>query len=74
MYLLGSRYCDTEKLSNLAWSLFGDINGGWQRMQAICDYVNNRISSDTSIPVPIAPPRRVMRSASASAGTLRIWL
>jgi hypothetical protein len=30
-FLLASRYCDTEKLSNLAWSLFGHIGGGWQR-------------------------------------------
>jgi transglutaminase-like putative cysteine protease len=37
IYLLGSRYCDTEKLSNLAWSLFGGIVPGWQRVQAICD-------------------------------------
>ena len=43
MYLLGSRYCDTEKLSNLAWSLFGNVRGGWQRVQAICDYVHNRL-------------------------------
>ena len=28
VYLLGSRYCDTQKLSNLAWSLFGAIQGG----------------------------------------------
>jgi len=43
VFLLGSRYCDTQKLSNLAWSLFGQIKGGWQRVQAICDYVHNRI-------------------------------
>jgi transglutaminase-like putative cysteine protease len=43
MYLLGSRYCDTEKLSDLAWSLFGGVNGGWERVQAICDYVHNHI-------------------------------
>jgi transglutaminase-like putative cysteine protease len=44
IYLLGSRYCDTEKLSNLAWSLFGGITSGWQRVQAICDYAHDRIS------------------------------
>ena len=33
LYLLGSRYCDTQKLSDLAWSQFGGINGGWQRVQ-----------------------------------------
>ena len=43
IYLLGSRYCDTEKLSNLAWSLFGGVTPGWQRVQAICDYVHDRI-------------------------------
>jgi transglutaminase-like putative cysteine protease len=42
-YLLGSRYCDTQKLSDRAWSMFGGIAGGWQRVQAICDYVHDRI-------------------------------
>src|SRR6202040_3936526 len=44
IYLLGSRYCDTEKLSDLAWSLFGGMTAGWQRVQAICDYAHERIS------------------------------
>ena len=44
LYLLGSRYCDTEKLSNLAWSLFGSTAPGWQRVQAICDYAHDRIN------------------------------
>lgn len=43
-YLLGSRYCETDHLSNLAWSLFGSVPGGWARVQAICDYVHNRLS------------------------------
>ncbi|KIZ43107.1 MULTISPECIES: transglutaminase family protein [Rhodopseudomonas] len=43
IYLLGSRYCDTDKLSNLAWSMFGGIPTGWERVQAICDYVHTRI-------------------------------
>ena len=42
-YLLGSRYCDTQKLSDQAWAMFGGIAGGWQRVQAICDYVHDRI-------------------------------
>jgi transglutaminase-like putative cysteine protease len=44
VYLLGSRYCDTQKLSDLAWSLFGHVTPGWQRVQAICDYAHQRIS------------------------------
>jgi transglutaminase-like putative cysteine protease len=43
VYLIGSRYCDTQKLDNLAWSLFGHIQGGWRRVQAICDYVHTHI-------------------------------
>ena len=43
IYLLGSRYCDTEKLSDLAWSLFGGVTPGWQRVQAIVDYAHQRI-------------------------------
>jgi transglutaminase-like putative cysteine protease len=42
-YLLGSRYCDTQKLADQAWSLFGKIQGGWPRAQAICQYVHDRI-------------------------------
>jgi transglutaminase-like putative cysteine protease len=43
VYLLGSRYCDTQKLTDLAWSKFGHINAGWQLVQSICDYVHDRI-------------------------------
>jgi transglutaminase-like putative cysteine protease len=43
MYLLGSRYCDTEKLRDIAWPLFGSIPDGWQRVQAVCDYVHSRL-------------------------------
>jgi transglutaminase-like putative cysteine protease len=44
IYLLGSRYCDTDRLSDVAWSLFGQGPGGWDRVQAICDYVHNHIT------------------------------
>jgi transglutaminase-like putative cysteine protease len=43
VFLLGSRYCDTQKLSEIAWSMFGSLADGWQRVQAICDYVHNRL-------------------------------
>jgi transglutaminase-like putative cysteine protease len=43
VYLLGSRYCDTDQLSDTAWRLFGGVQGGWARVQAICDYVHERI-------------------------------
>lgn len=44
VFLLGSRYCETDHLSDLAWRLFGHVPRGWARVQAICDYVNNRLS------------------------------
>jgi transglutaminase-like putative cysteine protease len=43
-YLLGSRYCESDHLSALAWRLFGGIEGGHAKVQAICDYVHERIS------------------------------
>ena len=43
VFLLGSRYCDTEKLSQTAWDLFGQTPLGWPRVQAICDFVHNHI-------------------------------
>ena len=44
VYLLGSRYCDTQKLSDIAWSLFGDLEPGWPRVKAILDYAHDRIT------------------------------
>jgi transglutaminase-like putative cysteine protease len=46
VFLLGSRYCETDRLSGLAWSLFGHTKPGWQRVEAICEYVHNRIRFD----------------------------
>jgi len=43
VYLLGSRYCETDRLSQTAWDLFGATPAGWTRVQAIADYVHNRI-------------------------------
>lgn len=44
VYLLGSRYCETDKLSNEAWSLFGAVPKGWPLVQAIVDYAHERIT------------------------------
>ena len=44
VYLLGSRYCETDRLSDAAWSLFGNTEPGWARVQAICDFVHSRIT------------------------------
>ncbi|MDB5415689.1 MAG: transglutaminase family protein [Rubritepida sp.] len=46
LFLLGSRYCDTDRLSGMAWATFGHIPPGWSRVQAICDFVHNHITFD----------------------------
>jgi len=45
-YLLGSRYCDTDKLSGMAWSQFGGTPEGWARVQAIVDFAHSRLRFD----------------------------
>ena len=43
VYLLGSRYCETDQLSDIAWKRFGSGPTGWARVQAICDFVHRHI-------------------------------
>lgn len=43
LFLLGSRYCETDLLSETAWKLFGGTLLGWPRVQAVCDFVHNHI-------------------------------
>jgi transglutaminase-like putative cysteine protease len=44
VYLLGSRYCDTDRLSEFAWSHFGATTPGWSRVQAVCDFVHGHLT------------------------------
>lgn len=44
VFLLGSRYCETDHLSNTAWDLFGHTPPGWARVQAIVDYAHERVT------------------------------
>lgn len=44
VYLLASRYCDTDVLSATAWKLFGHTQAGWSRVQTICDFVHQHIT------------------------------
>jgi transglutaminase-like putative cysteine protease len=43
IFLLGSRYCETDRLSDFAWSTFGHLPKGWGLVQAICDFAHERI-------------------------------
>jgi transglutaminase-like putative cysteine protease len=44
VFLLGSRYCDTDRLGDFAWANFGHTEPGWSRVQAICDFVHSHIA------------------------------
>ena len=46
VFLMGSRYCETDRLSQIAWNLFGGIAPGWGRVQAICDFAHQRLTFD----------------------------
>ena len=43
-FLVASRYCESDLLSGEAWALFGDLEPGWSRVQAVCDYVHAHIA------------------------------
>jgi transglutaminase-like putative cysteine protease len=44
VYLLGSRYCETDRFYDIAWSLFQASPLGWGRVQAICDFVHRQVT------------------------------
>ena len=51
-FLLGSRYCETDLLSPVAWKLFGHSPRGWPLVQEICDYVHNHVKFDYQRALP----------------------
>ena len=57
VFLLASRFCDSDRMLDLAWKHFGNGPTGWQRVQAICDFVHNHIAFGYA-------DARVTRSAS----------
>ena len=44
LFLLGSRYCETDLMTEIAWGLFSQAPTGWRRVQAICDFVHRHIT------------------------------
>ena len=45
-YLLASRYCEVDRLSDLAWTLFGNTPPGWAKVEAVCAWVKSHITFD----------------------------
>jgi len=44
MYLLASRYCEVDLLTDTAARLFGALPRGWGRVQAVCDWVHEQVT------------------------------
>ena len=53
VFLLGSRYCETDRLTEIAWKLFAQAPTGWGRVQAICDFVHQHITFDYAYADPM---------------------
>lgn len=43
-FLLSSRYCEVDLMSDIAAHLFGGVSPGWNRVQAVCDWVHNYVT------------------------------
>jgi len=53
VFLLASRYCHSDALSDAAWKMFGDSPGGWPRVQAVCDWVHQNIQYRAGASTPL---------------------
>lgn len=68
VFLLASRYCEIDLLSQTAWNLFGHITPGWTRVQAICDWVHNHITFNYAT---ARPTRTAWDAYNEQAGVCR---
>jgi transglutaminase-like putative cysteine protease len=68
VFLLASRYCDTDLLATTAWNLFGNSPPGWARVQAICDFVHNHLRFDYS---QARPTRTAVEAYNERVGVCR---
>jgi transglutaminase-like putative cysteine protease len=59
-FLLGSRYCEVDRLSDLAWQLFCGTPEGWPRVQAILNWVH----SEVTFGYPFARPTKTALDVS----------
>ncbi|MDX1654017.1 MAG: transglutaminase family protein [Candidatus Competibacteraceae bacterium] len=45
-FLIASRYCEVDRMVDIAWQLFGNTPRGWQRVQAVCNFVHQQLRFD----------------------------
>ncbi len=43
-YLLASRYCEVDRMSAIAWDLFGSTPESWERAQAVVEWVHRNVT------------------------------
>ncbi|MDR5818679.1 MULTISPECIES: transglutaminase family protein [unclassified Caballeronia] len=67
-FLLGSRYCETDLLSNFAWTLFSGVAPGRARVLAVCDYVHDHVRFDYS---SARPTRTAFETFNEKIGVCR---
>jgi transglutaminase-like putative cysteine protease len=68
VFLLASRYCESDLLTQIAWQQFGNTQPGWARVQAICDFVHNHIRFDYQL---ARPTRTAMQAFNERTGVCR---
>ena len=71
VFLLGSRYCETDRLSETAWKLFEKSPPGWARVQAICDFVHRHITFGYEHARPTMTSCKVLMKARVCAAATR---
>jgi transglutaminase-like putative cysteine protease len=42
-YLMASRYCEVDRMSDMAWQLFGQTPATWERVKAVVDWAHGHI-------------------------------
>jgi transglutaminase-like putative cysteine protease len=68
VFLLASRFCESDRMLDLAWSLFGTTEPGWPRVQAVCDFTHDRIRFDYAA---ARPTRSAMEGYAEGVGVCR---
>lgn len=64
-FLQASRYCESDVLSQEAWDRFGAIEGGWAKVQAVCDFVHGRLRFDYGTASPFRTAAGSLREGLA---------
>jgi transglutaminase-like putative cysteine protease len=68
LFLLASRFCESDLLTNFAWSQFGQAAEGWERVQAICDFVYQHVRFDYN---RSSPTKSALQTFESRVGVCR---